>query len=390
MIKLSDNCTGCGLCYAVCPQNAISQRKDELGFIYPIIDNELCIGCKLCVTTCPSSKNSEIKIENQCGYIACDRDKSNVITASSGGAFGAIVKSFFGRDSGIIYAVEFDDNIKLVHKRFIYNNDEWKACKKSKYTQSYMWDCFRSIKSDIEVSKVLVIGTPCQIAAVKQFIPNESKNLLLVDLLCTGVGSPRFLEEHIRLLNQIRKKGVSSYDMRYKSFDKFGRLNTMGCRIEYEDGTIESNEFLANMFRTIFGKHYFLRNSCYECKYKNINRVGDISIGDWWGDRYAEKVPSIWGRSVIIMNTVTAINLKDKLDAEMIMMQIDVNEIKNQQPSLRNEKLNNNSPRMKTYSHTEFRRKLFTCSTVSLWELSKIILKKILPVRIAKMFLNVQ
>lgn len=46
-----ENCCGCAACVAVCPQKAISMKKDEEGFLYPIIVGT-CIGCLKCEKVC--------------------------------------------------------------------------------------------------------------------------------------------------------------------------------------------------------------------------------------------------------------------------------------------------------------------------------------------------
>lgn len=42
------DCCGCGACMNVCPKNAIRMAEDEVGFVYPEIDQNLCIGCGAC------------------------------------------------------------------------------------------------------------------------------------------------------------------------------------------------------------------------------------------------------------------------------------------------------------------------------------------------------
>lgn len=38
------DCCGCGACMNVCPKNAIRMAEDEVGFVYPEIDQNLCVG----------------------------------------------------------------------------------------------------------------------------------------------------------------------------------------------------------------------------------------------------------------------------------------------------------------------------------------------------------
>ena len=44
------NCTGCGICFDVCPEEAIEMRRD---MAYPEPVDEKCIGCRECVQECP-------------------------------------------------------------------------------------------------------------------------------------------------------------------------------------------------------------------------------------------------------------------------------------------------------------------------------------------------
>ena len=48
-------CSGCGICVALCPFNAISIHKREDGTKYSKIDPMLCEGCGTCVAACPSA-----------------------------------------------------------------------------------------------------------------------------------------------------------------------------------------------------------------------------------------------------------------------------------------------------------------------------------------------
>jgi ferredoxin len=48
LMILADQCTSCGTCEAVCPEEAIS-RGDEAFMISP----HLCTECEECVTACP-------------------------------------------------------------------------------------------------------------------------------------------------------------------------------------------------------------------------------------------------------------------------------------------------------------------------------------------------
>lgn len=53
LFEKNNECCGCGACYSICPKQAITMVKDELGFEYPKIDEKKCIKCYKCMKVCP-------------------------------------------------------------------------------------------------------------------------------------------------------------------------------------------------------------------------------------------------------------------------------------------------------------------------------------------------
>ena len=51
-----DRCQQCGICYAVCPENAISLSLRHDGLHDIKINAALCIACGKCVRSCPANK----------------------------------------------------------------------------------------------------------------------------------------------------------------------------------------------------------------------------------------------------------------------------------------------------------------------------------------------
>ena len=51
-----DRCQQCGMCYAVCPENAISLSLRHDGLHDIKINAALCIACGKCVRSCPANK----------------------------------------------------------------------------------------------------------------------------------------------------------------------------------------------------------------------------------------------------------------------------------------------------------------------------------------------
>lgn len=53
LFKSKEECCGCSACEQVCPAKAITMNQDELGFLYPHIDEKKCLRCQKCIKVCP-------------------------------------------------------------------------------------------------------------------------------------------------------------------------------------------------------------------------------------------------------------------------------------------------------------------------------------------------
>ena len=84
-------CCGCGACFAICPQNAITMKPDDLGFLFPALNNELCVHCNLCEKVCRFSSNT-INSAPVSSYVAISKDHDVLMTSSSGGVFTEIAR----------------------------------------------------------------------------------------------------------------------------------------------------------------------------------------------------------------------------------------------------------------------------------------------------------
>ena len=63
--QISDICTGCGSCVAVCPSAAIRMQPDEHGFLHPAVDAAACTNCGLCACKCPVSTPPQVSAHTE-------------------------------------------------------------------------------------------------------------------------------------------------------------------------------------------------------------------------------------------------------------------------------------------------------------------------------------
>lgn len=147
----------------------------------------------------------------------------------------------------------------------------------------------------------MFIGTPCQADALKNCIPSRLiGNLILCEIICHGVNSPLVWNDYKRHLEEDHNSPITYYNFRSKSRG-WGKL-----RVSYSFANGEKKEEPAyrNIFHSWFGRHYMMRESCFNCPYRTVSRYSDIVIGDFWGIENIEPTLDVKkGASVVIANT---------------------------------------------------------------------------------------
>ncbi|MFZ7131420.1 MAG: Coenzyme F420 hydrogenase/dehydrogenase, beta subunit C-terminal domain [Eubacteriales bacterium] len=317
MIKIDySNCTACGACKQVCPSGCISIEADIEGFLYPVIDVGNCIECGACEAVCPINKDLSINdlLKQPIAYAAIDRNIQNLLKSTSGGIFGCIAEYILTL-GGSVYGCSFNEKNEAIHIR-IANSDQLDCLRGSKYVQSNTRQTFKEVKKDLNNGLfVLFSGTPCQIAGLKSFI-GDSCSLFTVDLVCHGVGSQAYFNKWIKYLENKNNAIITELNFRSKK--------TQGWLLEGDYTFKPNGKFQELRRRTLayFENYYYFyflrgdiyRESCYCCNYATINRVGDFTLGDFWGvERLDLNIDVHLGCSMVLVNTERAKILIEKL-----------------------------------------------------------------------------
>lgn len=75
----------------------------------------------------------------------------------------------------------------------------------------------------------------------------------------------------------------------------------------------------------LFLKNICLRPSCYKCKFKDLSRESDISMGDCWGiEKYMPDMDDDMGTSVILVHSKMGQKLLQECQEKMIFRKADV------------------------------------------------------------------
>lgn len=295
VVNEKNKCCGCGACFNICPQKAITMRRDEKGFEYPFVDMSKCIDCHLCENVCDFSNRHNVGNEIRESYALQHKSNEVIKSSSSGGAFTAFSDLILER-GGVVYGAAFSESdFWVVHQRAV-NKDERDVFRESKYVQSSTANVYTSIKNDLKEGKwVLFSGMPCQCSGLISFLHGHPSKLLIVELLCHGAPSNKILIEHVHFWENKKNKKAVEYHFRSK---KYGYEHNHV--IKFSDGSINSSIDLKRILKLYT---LTMRPSCFDCPYASRLRYGDVTIGDLWNVGEVAGIYDHKGFSTLFINT---------------------------------------------------------------------------------------
>lgn len=319
IITAEQNCTGCGLCVEICPQHCIRMQADAEGFEHPLIDTSVCTECGLCQKKCPVNalaghSNSTLPEHLQVmgGYAKDDAIRTD---STSGGFFSLLAQHFFdhkGMVAGAIYRQDHSvGHILTADPKLL------EKLRSSKYLQSSSDGIFQKIKLALAENRdVLFCGTPCQCAALQQFLGRKYDNLTVCDFICIGVNSPLVFRHYISELE--KKHNAAAKIIKFK--DKTHGWHNFSLRLEFENGQTycgprEEDPF----FRGFLKQRLFLRPSCFNCRFKGFPRYSDFTLADFWGiESIDPTLDQDRGTSLLMLHTPQAKDLFAQLKPQMV------------------------------------------------------------------------
>lgn len=331
MIEVSNKtCTGCRACEKICPKSSIEMIQDNEGFLIPKVDKELCINCELCEKRCPINIDFTSDFSSSVYAVRYSDEDEVLMKSASGGAFVALAIPVL-KSGGVVFGAAYNENLVVKHIG-INNINELYRLQSSKYVQSNTENTFVEAKSLLDEGKqVLYSGTPCQIAGLKSFLKRDYEKLITVDLLCHGVPSPEMFRKYIVWLN---KKLGKTLEYNFRSKESQGWGNTYKAKVKTEN---KIKFFSCNLdpYYINFAKESTYREYCYSCKFSNEHRVGDFTIGDYWGiqkfhpDFFDER-----GVSVLMVNSHKAKNFFETVKCSIEYMQSDIEKARKENRNL--------------------------------------------------------
>ena len=270
------DCTACTACVSVCPQGCISMHEDKEGFLQPRIDASLCIECHKCEKICPVINSDSINDDFETKvYAVSNKDDEVRAQSSSGGVFFPLAR-WVVEQGGVVFGARWNDKWEVVHD-YAEDIDGVKAFMRSKYVQSVVGDTLRQAKQFLDAGRwVLYSGTPCQLGGLRAYLGKEYEKLIQVDLICHGVPSPGVWRSYLK--DFFGNEKITDINFRDK------RRGWINFQTAIETITREVCETqMENPYFRGFLTNVYLRNSCYDCRFKSEPRNTDITLADYWG-----------------------------------------------------------------------------------------------------------
>lgn len=329
-VKEKKNCTGCSACLNICPIGCISMKEDEEGFLYPTADDR-CIHCNKCKDICPIFNKKTERVPSVKQYSAAAVTKNNSVwkESASGGAFTEICNTY-GDQNTVVFGATFD-GLKVIHS-YVVGIENIGIFRKSKYVQSDLGGIFSKAEEFLKQGKkVIFSGTPCQIAGLRCYLKGEYDNLLCIDLICHGVGSPKVFMKSLEYLSQKYNNKIKKYTFRYKKVI-MGNYREYVSNYSFENNKTKTVEI--DEYNQLFLSQLCLRKSCQSnCKFRTSNRMGDITIADFKNkSKVFPNRRDYKNYSTIVVNSGKGNIIFSKLAERMDIFPCDLEDIKKYNP----------------------------------------------------------
>lgn len=310
IVKLpKEKCTACGACVNACPIRAISMSEDESGFLQPKVDAERCRNCGYCAVVCPQLNlwlpNSEKKV---CLAVkASDEERKK---SASGGVF-PVLAQYVLEKNGYVCGAAWNENWEVEHK-IVHNLQDLDSLRGFKYVQSKVGRIYKDVQQLLEADQyVLFTGTPCQVDGLYHFLGKSYEKLITMDILCHGVPAPKMFRDYLK--HRYPNRTITDIQFRDKR-NGWGAYTT----ISFADGTSEEYCVQNCLWIMAYLKFYLNRESCYNCSYTTTRRVGDFTVGDFWGiEKYYPQYYDKQGVSVVTLNNDKAINIYQAIQTRL-------------------------------------------------------------------------
>lgn len=302
-----EKCTGCGACYNKCPKNAIKMKLDSEGFLFPEVQDD-CVSCGACQGACPVLNPVKLNSSPRCYAVWADQETRKL--SSSGGMFSIIARAILAK-GGVVFGAVYSDDFSRVEFTYASTEEELQPIRGSKYVQSDVGHAYREVKRFLDQgTPVLFTGCPCQVAGLYTYLGKQYAELYTADIVCHGAPSPEVYRAY--LAEKAAGRTLTKVDFREKAYWGWGTATSLF----FSDGSQFRKDCFTDPYWKGFLGGVITRKNCGECRYAQINRIGDFTLGDFWGVKNIDaESDDKKGTSLVLVNSAKAREMFDELDS---------------------------------------------------------------------------
>jgi len=267
------DCTGCGSCVIVCPQNAIKMIINKFGFYIPFVELSKCDNCGLCLKVCPDMHITNLSSNNLKSYICSSKDESIRFNSSSGGFVTQLLINLLDEKKidGAIVTSEYKDE-SMPNAFIAYSKGDLLKAKGSKYTPVPLNLIFNELRC--LNGKFAVVGLPCHLKGIDNIARYDSnfrdKIILKIGLICNHTPSLH-ATKYLCWINKLDYNDLKEVVFRHKGWPGKAELKTSMKTKETE---------LMQYWSSGFGGSFF-NDACLSCKDVYVDNA-DVFASDPW------------------------------------------------------------------------------------------------------------
>lgn len=292
---LKKDCVKCGMCFSVCPTQAISmQANHKTGFFDFSINNKTCVNCGKCIRSCPAADkiNSSASVIGTYSdmYLVHSTNPEVRINSTSGGAVNSFLRYLI--DNGIIdSAYVLRENNKSIFECEVIEINAKNAKKlllePRRFASRYVSYPVLSALKNKSKKKIAVVGTPCQIKAVSKSA--FSSDIIKIGIACSGAMSynaSKLLKDRL---------AANNYHLFYRGNGWPGRNSLI-----HSSSPVIEQTHQKSYFEKMFSSWIFKNKACLNCN-DQFASAADISFFDFWNKE--EMKNEHIGNSAVIIRT---------------------------------------------------------------------------------------
>ena len=322
-------CTACAACISACPKHCVRFAADPDAHTRPVVDESSCVHCGLCEKACPvlypPQKRSVVYPEVFC---AKSRDPELLRRSASGGVATELTGLFITEKKGYACGVTTGED-HIPYFVLLDGDADPGAVSGSRYVHSRADGIYPKVKACLEQrQEVFFCGLPCQVAALYAFLGKTYDTLYTADIVCHGCADEAAYQSYLAYLQKV--KGEKIVRIEHTSKDRgWSVLIQKLLKIQFESGDVQYRWSQQDPYLSLFLDGSIYMPACYDCRFSRLPRVGDLTLGDFFGIGAVRRIrrPGTDGVSMVMVNTEQGRALWDTLSPRLWTEQRDLREV---------------------------------------------------------------